>query len=225
MTTARRVRPVRNTAATQLGDDVAVPRRAGPGERVVGHTLATLILAVFIAVVVLATVAVDATSDVVVRAVIGADGHRRTYAGRELVRFDGLGPERWARRARTLRRLADARARELAEQAHAVRVLRRQLAGERRVLRHDPTVREAIDLAAATYGNGSTLWRKAGCETGGTYNPRAYNSSTASGLFQFLPSTWASTPYAGFSIWSPYASALAAGWMHAHGRGGEWSCP
>ena len=46
----------------------------------------------------------------------------------------------------------------------------------------------------------------------------------SSGLYQFLPSTWASTPYAGFRVDSPYANALAAGWMHAHGRGGEWSC-
>jgi hypothetical protein len=92
---------------------------------------------------------------------------------------------------------------------------------------------EAISLAAATYGHGAELWRKARCETGGTYDPRSrnpravatkYGPEHASGLFQFLPSTWRQTPYARFSIWSPFASALAAGWMHAHGRGGEWSC-
>ncbi len=94
--------------------------------------------------------------------------------------------------------------------------------GARRTLMASSTVGEAINLAAATYGYGDTLWRKARCES--KLDPRAQNPSDASGLFQFLPSTFASTPYGGFSIWSAYANALAAGWMHAHGRGGEWVC-
>jgi hypothetical protein len=86
-----------------------------------------------------------------------------------------------------------------------------------------PAVSEAIGLACATYGDCSTLWRKARCESG--LNAGARNlSSAATGLFQFMPSTFNSTPYGGFSIYSPYANALAAGWMHAHGRGGEWVC-
>lgn len=61
------------------------------------------------------------------------------------------------------------------------------------------------------------------CES--NLNPRAYNrSSGASGLFQFLPSTYRSTPYGGHSIFSAKYSALAAGWMWAHGRRGEWVC-
>lgn len=117
-----------------------------------------------------------------------------------------------------------------------VRKLRHKLAVERRRLaemkrRHRalvrtllrrPTVVEAINLACATYGSCGALWRRARCESG--YSPSAYNDSGASGLFQFLPSTFASTPYRSFSIWSAYANALAAGWMHAHGRGGEWEC-
>jgi hypothetical protein len=83
----------------------------------------------------------------------------------------------------------------------------------------------AINLSCATYGHCAELWRKARCETGGTFDPRAINpGSGAAGLFQFLPSTWASTPYRMFSMMSPYASALAAGWMHEQGRGGEWAC-
>lgn len=101
----------------------------------------------------------------------------------------------------------------------------RRLQSLRRVLLHKPTVVEAINLACATYGNCSTLWRKARCETGGTFSSRSLNSSSgASGIFQFLPSTWRSTPYGRMSIWSPYANALAAGWMHQQGRGGEWAC-
>jgi len=94
----------------------------------------------------------------------------------------------------------------------------------KRIVRSSPSVTEAINLSCDTYGYCSTLWRKARCETGGTFSPRAHNASGASGLFQFLPGTFASTPYARESIWSPYANAMAAGWMHAHGRGGEWDC-
>jgi len=103
---------------------------------------------------------------------------------------------------------------------------RREINRLRAIILGDGNVVEAINLAAATYGNGSALWRKARCETGGTYSRHARNTSSgAAGLFQFLPSTWASTPYRVFSPFSAYANALAAGWMHTHGRGGEWECP
>lgn len=105
--------------------------------------------------------------------------------------------------------------------AYLRRVRNRQLT---RVLRSEPSVDEAINLAAITYSvSGAMLHRKAYCES--RKYPRARNlSSSASGLFQFLSSTWRSTPYAGFSVWSPYANSLAAGWMHKVGRGGEWVC-
>lgn len=55
-------------------------------------------------------------------------------------------------------------------------------------------------------------------------NPQAvWNGEHATGLMQFLPSTFASTPYLGQDICDPKSSALAAGWMWAHGRKGEWS--
>lgn len=98
----------------------------------------------------------------------------------------------------------------------------RQLQQTRRVLFARPSVTEAINLAATVYGNGDTLWRKARCESG--LDPSAQNPSEAAGLFQFLGSTWRSTPFGGFSVYSPYANALAAGWMHQQGRGSEWSC-
>lgn len=68
----------------------------------------------------------------------------------------------------------------------------------------------------------SMLLRKARCESGLRWWAR--NPSGSSGLFQFLPSTWATTPYARRSIWSAKWSSLAAGWMHARGRGSEWVC-
>lgn len=90
-------------------------------------------------------------------------------------------------------------------------------------IRRDPEVSTAIGLACVTYHvSCATLWRKARCES--HLWRYAHNPSGASGLLQFLGSTWRSTPYAGFSVFDPYANALAAAWMHANGRGGEWVC-
>lgn len=58
-------------------------------------------------------------------------------------------------------------------------------------------------------------------ESGG--NPGAVNrSSGASGLGQFLPSTWRTTPYAGYSIFDPVANRNAVRWMIQQGRGREF---
>lgn len=95
----------------------------------------------------------------------------------------------------------------------------------RRTLRHDQSVAEALNLASVVYGvPRSTLWRRSACES--HLHPRARNrKSGALGLFQFLLSTWRSTPFAAFDPYSPYANALAAGWMMGPaGRGGEWEC-
>lgn len=55
-------------------------------------------------------------------------------------------------------------------------------------------------------------------------NPRAYNRSGASGLGQFLPGTWASTPQgrAGLSVWDPVANTAAINWMLSVGRAREF---
>lgn len=123
--------------------------------------------------------------------------------------YRGLSARQWAARFRD-------RTREL-------QAARRQAHALRRTLTHTSTVTEAINLSCAAYGNCTWLWRIARCESG--LDARIVNAgSGSSGLFQFLPSTWATTPFGSFSIWSPYASALAAGWMVTHGRGGEWVC-
>ena len=144
-------------------------------------------------------------------------GPTNRVVGYGQIRFNGAGPERWAARYHR----AHAHERQL---TRIIGELRRRLASARRALFRDPHVVEAVNLACATFGFCQTLWRKARCETGGTFDPGAQNASGAAGLFQFLPSTWDSTPYGRFSVWSPYANALAAGWMHASGRGDEWSC-
>lgn len=80
-----------------------------------------------------------------------------------------------------------------------------------------------IDRAAYLHRvSGSMLRRRAWCES--RLNPAASNG-THFGLFQFLPSTYATTPYAGRgSIWSAKWNSLAAAWMQRVGRGAEWAC-
>jgi hypothetical protein len=121
----------------------------------------------------------------------------KNQTGIQLVRCQNRYHARWVRQLLTEKRRA-----------------RRQTQGE---------VVSAIRLGALAYHQSSgTLLRKASCES--HLWPWAHNPSGASGLFQFLPSTWASTPFGSFSIWNPFAQALAAAWMHQVGRGGEWVC-
>ena len=56
------------------------------------------------------------------------------------------------------------------------------------------------------------------------YNWHATNSSSgAAGLYQFMRSTWESTPYARYSPYHPRWAALAAMWMWKHGKQSHWS--
>lgn len=77
----------------------------------------------------------------------------------------------------------------------------------------------------AVFGNSPGLsWalRVAYCES--RYNPRAINSSSgASGLFQFMPSTW-NANFPGQNIWDPYAQARGALVFYNAGRQSAWTC-
>jgi len=69
------------------------------------------------------------------------------------------------------------------------------------------------------------MLRVARCESG--LDPRAVNSNGgASGLFQFMPSTFAFTPNGkrGEDIFGPWSNADAAGWMWANGMRHHWAC-
>jgi SLT domain-containing protein len=62
----------------------------------------------------------------------------------------------------------------------------------------------------------------ANCES--HYNPLAVNrSSGASGLFQFMPSTW-NANFPGQNIWDPMAQAHAALVFYNAGRQSAWTC-
>ena len=61
------------------------------------------------------------------------------------------------------------------------------------------------------------------CES--RYHPNSVNSSSgAEGLFQFLPSTWAFGPYAGYSAFDPRYNALAAAWLYQRDGPSQWVC-
>jgi uncharacterized protein YraI len=92
-----------------------------------------------------------------------------------------------------------------------------------------PTENEMILIiyqAADKWGQPrADMLRVARCES--LLDPNAVNSrSGASGLFQFMPSTFAFTPNgkAGQDIFDPRANADAAGWMWANGMRHHWAC-
>jgi len=96
----------------------------------------------------------------------------------------------------------------------------------RRALAHRPSSLEAIRLASIAYGAPyGEMVSIASCESPGLVT-HLRNSSTASGLFQFLDSTWARSAYGRENVYSPYANALAAAWLwRADGRSWhEWVC-
>jgi uncharacterized protein YraI len=80
-----------------------------------------------------------------------------------------------------------------------------------------------INAAADRYGQSrSAMLRVAECES--NLDPYAVNPSGSYGLFQFIRSTWRSTPYGNKNIFDPEANANAAAWMWSEGRKSEWVC-
>src|SRR4030081_395969 len=84
---------------------------------------------------------------------------------------------------------------------------------------------DGLSVIYAVFGNSPGLsWalRVANCES--HYNPLAINrSSGASGLFQFMPSTW-NANFPGQNIWDPYAQARGALVFYNAGRQSAWTC-
>jgi hypothetical protein len=83
---------------------------------------------------------------------------------------------------------------------------------------------DVIYEAADNYGQSrEDMLRVARCESG--LNPSAVGGGgTYHGLFQFVPSTFAGTPYGEYDIYDPWANANAAGWMWSEGNKGNWVC-
>jgi regulator of protease activity HflC (stomatin/prohibitin superfamily) len=86
-------------------------------------------------------------------------------------------------------------------------------------------IAKIITDAFSPLGQAAVVWalRIAYCES--RYHPNSVNSSSgASGLFQFMPGTWAGTPWASQSPFDPVANAQAAAWLYSHYGPGRWSC-
>jgi uncharacterized protein YraI len=84
-------------------------------------------------------------------------------------------------------------------------------------------IERIIYAAADHYGQSkSAMLRVAECES--NLDPYAVNPSGSYGLFQFIRSTWESTPYGNKNIFDPEANANAAAWMWSEGRKSEWVC-
>jgi hypothetical protein len=89
-------------------------------------------------------------------------------------------------------------------------------------------IESLIRGAAAAWGaDPNQLLRVAWCES--RYNPFAINArSGASGLFQFMPATWAANSarsgYGGASAFDPVASANVAAYMFHNGQAWQWAC-
>ncbi len=89
-------------------------------------------------------------------------------------------------------------------------------------------IERIIRDAAAKWGaDPEQLLRVAWCES--RFNPLAYNPSAQdSGLFQFIPGTWAAnSPRAGYAGASPFdavASANTAAMMFSRGQAWQWTC-
>lgn len=83
---------------------------------------------------------------------------------------------------------------------------------------------DIITEAAHNYGQSpDDMLRVARCESG--LDPHAVGGGGSYiGLFQFVPSTFAATPYGQYEITDAWANANAAGWMWSEGRKGEWVC-
>lgn len=80
-----------------------------------------------------------------------------------------------------------------------------------------------ITQAANTYNQSpEDMLRVAQCES--NLDPYAVNPSGSYGLFQFIRSTWKSTPYGQEDIFDPKANSMAAAWMWSEGRKSEWVC-
>ena len=86
-------------------------------------------------------------------------------------------------------------------------------------------IAQIIHSAFVGLGDRAVQWafNVAYCES--RYHPNSVNSSSgASGLFQFLPSTWAFTPWHAQSPFDPTANSQAAAWLYQRDGPSQWQC-
>jgi hypothetical protein len=84
---------------------------------------------------------------------------------------------------------------------------------------------QIITNAFSPLGPDAVRWamRVAWCES--RYHPNSVNSSSgAAGLFQFMPGTWAGSPFHAKSPFDPVANAQAAAWLYSTYGPQRWTC-
>lgn len=88
-----------------------------------------------------------------------------------------------------------------------------------------PYIAKIIYDAFSPLGPRAVQWaiNVAYCES--RYHPNSVNTdSGATGLFQFMASTWSGTPWANQSRLDPVANANAAAWLYSRYGPGRWTC-
>lgn len=153
-----------------------------------------------------------------------AEHDRNTIVITKPSRYQGKTAKWWAARAVANRKQLIERRKTIEMRGATIKRLKKSLT-------RNYTIEECVKLATIAYPSlsESRAWAIIAQESRGNPNARnktpIWNGEHAEGLWQFIPSTFRSTPYgkAGLSIWSPCASSLAAGWMHEQGRGHEWT--
>lgn len=122
-------------------------------------------------------------------------------------------------------------------QAKLVKAVTQRRALQKRVrvltaaLRTSPDFRVSFQLAAIAHRQDARHLERCALSEGGRlgerfkrHNPRPNSTgSGATGLMQFMHSTFLSTPYAGMNWLRQDVQAHAAAWMWAQGRRGEWA--
>lgn len=90
---------------------------------------------------------------------------------------------------------------------------------------YESFIRERCDQLGC---NADQLIRVMYCESGGRSNAVNRGGSGASGLFQFIPSTFSANArrlgMSGANIWNPRDQIIIATYMFANGQAGQWSC-
>lgn len=121
----------------------------------------------------------------------------------------------------------DAQQRELENEFARLAALAAVAAPEKPAPPPAPTgsIPDIIRQAWAPLGPAMQAWaiRLASCES--TLNPLAVNRySGAAGLFQFMPQTWAASPWHASSPFDPAANSAAAAWLYQKYGASQWDC-